>query len=216
MARRMGGKGGGNKKGSSGGGSTLALGLGIALLASAGMATAVGNAASSGAATVAAGGSPGTGSGSLVGSANSTAAETRIVGQGVRLSAKVTDDSADCVTSSYGQVQDFFRRTPCTALHRAFFELRDQKSDAAVVSVAWVEMPDESSARALNQLMDTTGTGNVTELSRERSKYRTVRYTGDSYASRQDGQVVINAQAEPVARRWTGVDLSSIATTAAQ
>ncbi|WP_433504877.1 hypothetical protein ACQP04_35920 [Pseudonocardia halophobica] len=134
----------------------------------------------------------------------------------MHLSAKVTDDSADCVANSYGQVRDFFRRTPCTALHRAYFELRDQKGDAAIVAVSWVEMPDESSARALKQLMDSSGTGNVTELSRERGKYRTVRYTGDAYASRRDGPVVINAQAEPVARGWAGLALTSIATNVAQ
>ncbi|MFR9807391.1 hypothetical protein ACL02T_34630 [Pseudonocardia sp. RS010] len=134
----------------------------------------------------------------------------------MRLRGKVTDDSADCMANSYGQVQDFFRRTPCAALHRAYFELRDQKGDAAIVAVSWVEMPDETSARTLKQLMDTSGTGNVTELSRDRGKYRTVRYTGDAYASRRDGPVVINAQAEPVARGWAGLALTSIATNAAQ
>jgi hypothetical protein len=43
--------------------------------------------------------------------------------------------------------------------------------------VSWVEMPDEAGARALKQLVDGNGTGNVTELSRERGRYRTVRYT---------------------------------------
>ncbi|WP_156067350.1 hypothetical protein [Pseudonocardia halophobica] len=154
--------------------------------------------------------------GSHVGSSDSSAAQTRLVGQGVRVTATVTDDSADCVANSYGQIQDFFRGTPCAALHRAHFELRDQDGDAAVVAVSWVEMPDESSARALEQLLDSSGTGNVTELSRERGRYGTVRYTGDAYASRRDGHVVVNAQAEPVARGWSGPTLTSIATSAAQ
>jgi len=215
LARRIGGKGGGSDKGT-GGGTSLAIALGIALLASAGGATAIGNATSASGASVATSGSSGTRSGSRVSAKNSDAAQARIVRQGVRLSAKVTDDSADCVTNSYGQLQDFFRRSPCTALHRAYFELRDQQSDAAIVAVSWVEMPDESSAQALKQLMDTSGTGNVTELSREQGRYRTVRYTGDAYASRRDGPVVINAQAEPVARGWSGLALTSIATDVAQ
>ncbi|MCE3555138.1 hypothetical protein LWC33_27245 [Pseudonocardia sp. RS11V-5] len=215
MARRIGGKGGGSDKGS-GGDTPLAIALGIALLASAGGATAIGSATSSGGASISAGGSSGARSGSRVSSKNSTAAEARIVRQGVRLSGKVTDDSAACAANSYGQVQDFFRRTPCAALHRAYFELRDRKGDAAIVAVSWVEMPDEPSARALKQLMDTSGTGNVTELSRERGKYRTIRYIGDAYASRRDGPVVINAQVEPVARGWAGRALTSIATNAAQ
>ena len=58
--------------------------------------------------------------------------------------------------------------------------------------------------------------GNVTELSRERGKYWSVPYTGDAYASRRDGTVVVNAQAQPVARGWEGLALTSIATNAVQ
>ncbi len=82
--------------------------------------------------------------------------------------------------------------------------------------VAWVEMPTEAEAGSLKQLLDTGGTGNVTELSRERGRYRTVRYTGDAYASSRDGAVVVNAQAQPVARGWTGLALTSIVTNAVQ
>jgi len=77
------------------------------------------------------------------------------------------------------------RDNPSIALHRAVFELGDPKGDAAIVAVSWVEMPTEAGARALKQL-DRCGTGNVTDLSRERGKYRTVRYTGNAYASRLD------------------------------
>ncbi|BBG02462.1 MULTISPECIES: hypothetical protein [Pseudonocardia] len=31
----------------------------------------------------------------------------------------------DCATHSYGQVQEFFRSTPCTGLQRSVFEVRD-------------------------------------------------------------------------------------------
>ncbi|WP_322769241.1 hypothetical protein [Frankia sp. Cr1] len=71
-------------------------------------------------------------------------------------------------------------------------------------------MPDLDGARAYKQLVDASGTGNITELSREDGHYRTVRYTGYRYASRRDGTVVANAQAEPVARGWTGLALTSI------
>lgn len=73
-------------------------------------------------------------------------------------------------------------------------------------------MPTEDEARKLKSLMDTGGSGNVTELSRERGRYRTVRYTGEAYASRRDGSVVVNAQGQPVARGWAGLALTSIAT----
>lgn len=50
----------------------------------------------------------------------------------------------------------------------------------------------------------------LSELVRERGRYRAVRYTGDVYASDRDGTVVDNAQAEPVARRSTGPALTAL------
>jgi hypothetical protein len=63
-------------------------------------------------------------------------------------------------------------------------------------------------------LIDSSGTGNITELSREQGRYRTVRYTGDAYASRLDGDVVVNAQAQLVLRGAAGLALTSLVTTA--
>jgi hypothetical protein len=77
-------------------------------------------------------------------------------------------------------------------------------------------LPDESSARDLHRLLDTDRTGNVTELSRERGRYRSVRFTGDFYASRREGTVVVNAQAQPVARGGAGLALTSVVTNAVQ
>ena len=61
---------------------------------------------------------------------------------------------------------------------------------------------------ASEQLVDSSGSGNVTELSRERGRYQAVRYTGDFYASRLEGAVMSNAQAQPVARGTTGLALT--------
>ena len=116
------------------------------------------------------------------------------------------------MSRSYGQVREFFRAHPCSSLRRAQFEVRDRNGDVALVPVAWVEMPTGAQARQLKTLMDSGGTGNVTELSRERGRYRTVRYTGDAYASRRDGTTVVNAQAQPVARGWAGLALTSVVT----
>ncbi len=82
----------------------------------------------------------------------------------------------------------------------------------ALVAVSWVEMATDAETRQLKQLLDRPGTGNITELSRERGRYRSVRYTGDAYASRRDGTVIVNAQAQPVARGWAGLALTSVAT----
>jgi hypothetical protein len=212
--RRVGGPGGGSDPGKKGGGGLL-LAIGVAVAVSAGGVTAVGSSVASGTSASAASASGARGN-SRVSSRDSAAAEARLARQGVRVTARVTDDATDCVAHSYGQVQQFFRERPCAGLHRAQFELRDRNGDVVLVPVSWVEMPDEAGARALKQLVDGHGTGNVTELSRERGRYRTVRYTGGAYTSRRDGTVVVNAQAQPVARGWAGLALTSIVTNAVQ
>ena len=69
-----------------------------------------------------------------------------------------------------------------------------------LVAVAWVDMPDEAGAIKLKRLLDRPGTGNITELSRERRRYRNLRFDGEHYASRREGATVLDAQAEPVGR----------------
>ncbi|WP_131772076.1 hypothetical protein [Candidatus Protofrankia datiscae] len=71
-------------------------------------------------------------------------------------------------------------------------------------------MPNVNDAAAYKQLVDTYGTGNITELSRESGRYHTVRYTGVRYISSIDGAVIANAQAEPVARGAAGIALATI------
>lgn len=211
MKRRIGGAGGGSDKGGGGGkgAGTFLLAAGLAL------ALGVGGTATIGTGALGSGtGSSASRGGSKVGTRNSDAVELRLAGQGIRLRARLTDDDGDCAAHAYGQVEAFLRANPCVGLHRALFELRDRNGDVVLLAIAWVEMPDESSARELHRLLDSDGSGNVTELSRERGRYRTVRYTGDFYASRRDGTVVGNAQAQPVARGPVGLALTSIATEA--
>jgi hypothetical protein len=111
-------------------------------------------------------------------------------------------------------VREFFREQPCVALHRAWFEVRDGRRGLVLVAVSWVEMPDTRSARAFHELVDTHGTGNVTELSREEGRHRRVRFTGEYYISRRDGTTVVNAQAEPVGRAAIAAELERIASEA--
>lgn len=210
--RRIGGASGGSDKGSGGGVAVLAIGMAVAI--SAGGVTATVSASTTSGTSGSVGSSSGSRSKSQVSDTDSSSAEARLTKQGFRIAAKTTNDATDCVGHSYGQAQNFFRREPCVALHRALFEVHDPKGDVVLVAVAWVQMPDGSSARALKSLLDSSGTGNMTELSREQGKYRTVRYTGDAYASRLDGTVVINAQAQPVLRGAAGLALTSLVTNA--
>ena len=99
-------------------------------------------------------GSGGASSGASSGSSSSRggerdvrAVEARLTGQSVRVTARITDDTADCVGHAYGRVRDFLRERPCVALRRAQLEVRLPAGDVVLVAVSWVEMPDEDGAR---------------------------------------------------------------------
>lgn len=132
---------------------------------------------------------------------------TRLVREGLRVRERGVDADTDCVAHSYGQVQDFFRAHPCTALFRTLLEVRDNRSNVALVAVAWVDMPDPGQARQLQQLMDRDGTGNITELSREDGGQR---FSGDYYHSVREDTTVVNVQAEPVGRTRAALALAKL------
>lgn len=212
--RRIGGAGGGSDPGKSkvkAGGVIAAAGLAVVL--GVGGTTTLGGSAASGFTGTSSSSSR---SGARSSTDDSRSAVVRLSGRGVRATARLSDDGPDCATNSYGQVREFFEEHPCTALHRSVVEVRDREGDVVLVPIASVEMPDEGQARDLKALLDSPGSGNITELSREQGRYRYVRYTGEAYASRRDGTVVTNAQAQPVARGWSGLALTSIATNAVE
>ncbi|WP_433277906.1 hypothetical protein ACQPZA_02235 [Pseudonocardia xinjiangensis] len=128
--------------------------------------------------------------------------------QGLRVRERGVDADTNCAAHSYGQAQSFFRAHPCAALFRALLEVRDGRSNVALVAVAWVDMPSPEDARQLQQLVDRDGTGNVTELSRERGGQR---FSGDYYRSARDDTTFINVQAEPVGRIRTALELAKLA-----
>jgi hypothetical protein len=141
---------------------------------------------------------------------DANAARARLLRQALRVEQRF-DSTDDCLAHSYGEVREFFREQPCVALHRAWFEIRDGRRGLVLVAVSWVEMPDSRSARAFHELVDTHGTGNVTELSREQGPHRRVRFTGQHYVSRRDGTMVVNAQAEPIGRAAIAAELENLA-----
>jgi hypothetical protein len=141
------------------------------------------------------------------------AARARLLRQALRVEQRF-DSTDDCVGHSYGKVWEFFREHPCVALHRAWFEVHDRRRGYVLVAVSWVEMPDTRSAREFHELVDTHGTGNVTELSREEGPHRRVRFTGQHYVSHRDGTTVVNAQAEPIGRAAVAAELEELASKA--
>lgn len=120
----------------------------------------------------------------------------------------------DCSAHSYGQVHDFFLSSPCSLLTRTVFEIRDKRRNVILVAISWVDMPSAGTAEELIKLVDTDGTGNVTELSREKGRYRSVRFTGEFYESALDGSAVGNVQVQPVGPRPVDTILQEIATSA--
>jgi hypothetical protein len=112
---------------------------------------------------------------------------------GLRVRPQIEFADADCAAHSYGEVHQFFRDHPCDALYRALFEMHDRPAALVLVTVAWVDMNDVAQAIELKRLMDRSGTGNITELSRERGRYRSVRFDGQHYASRREDVTAVNA-----------------------
>jgi hypothetical protein len=116
---------------------------------------------------------------------------------GMRITAYPTADAPTCAETARGQVQAHLRANPCTGLRRVGLEVRDGPGAVGLISVSTVRMPDEAAARALKEVLDRGGSGNINELTRERGAFRGVRYTGRYHASAQAGSLVIVADGEP-------------------
>jgi hypothetical protein len=102
-----------------------------------------------------------------------------------------------CAADSYGQVQEFFLRTPCRALDRVLIAIADDKGNTVVVTIAWVRMGSAGAAGQLKQLADTDGTGNVSPLGTAALKMGDVRFTGEHYGSDRRGPLTVIAEAAP-------------------
>jgi hypothetical protein len=124
----------------------------------------------------------------------------RLGKKGYQVRTRTRFDGTDCAGHAYGDVAAFFRDRPCLALGRMSFEVKDRRGKVVLVAVSSVAMPDRAGAGAYKRLVDRHGTGNVTELTREQGRYRSVRFLGRPYGSRPDGLVVTNVQAQPVDR----------------
>ena len=76
------------------------------------------------------------------------------------------DVTTDCAAKSTDEVKKWFGAHPCQKLTRALYST-STGSARALVSVAVVTMPSGSDAQALKKLVDTDGTGNVSDLVRD-------------------------------------------------
>jgi hypothetical protein len=133
------------------------------------------------------------------GSSLAEAMKQQLESDGLQVRQMSTAENDDCAVNSYGEVRDYFSGHPCQGVQRAWYEVSDDEDNAAVLSVAWVEMPDAEAANDLKRLVDRPGTGNVTELSKADGPYQDVRYSGWYYRSDVDGATFRSVQAEPLA-----------------
>ncbi len=136
---------------------------------------------------------------------------------GLRQVARHARHDAECGTHSSGQVQDcLLLRTPCRSMQRALVVLSDEHGNTMAVSIAWVWMPDSSSARHLLRLLDTPGTGNISPLPVDVVAQGKVRFTGRHHGSRRAGSLVVVAKAAPASGRPDPAVLDGVAEVAAE
>ena len=111
----------------------------------------------------------------------------------------------DCAANSYGQVHSFFLSNPCRWLFRAAATLLVPGYGAILVAISWVSMRSTALAIKYKRLVDASGTGNTTELTRLSGAYTSVGYSGAFYASGMLGTDVWNSEVQPVSSRPVNV-----------
>lgn len=117
---------------------------------------------------------------------------------GLRRLKRTSRQAANCAVNSYGDVREFFIRTPCRSLDRMLFAVGDGDRNSVVVAVSWVRMRTHENARKLRELVDTYGTGNVSPLAGALVEAAHVKFTGRYYDSRRSGDLVVIAETEPL------------------
>jgi len=73
-----------------------------------------------------------------------------------------------CVPHSYGEIHDWFDEHSCESLARGLYTTTSDTGDRALVSVSVVTMPTHDEATELYDMAYNDGTGNVSDLARER------------------------------------------------
>lgn len=121
-----------------------------------------------------------------------------------------------CAANSYGQVQRFLMRTPCRSLDRVLYALDGGGGERIVVSVSWVRMRSNGAARALRELVDVHGTGNITPLPGALAGAGRIDWTGWNYGSDRSGRQVTIAEVEPLRGNPSADFMDAVAEVAAK
>ncbi|MEO6702622.1 MAG: hypothetical protein ABI140_22095 [Jatrophihabitantaceae bacterium] len=127
------------------------------------------------------------------------------------------DDQTDCRAHSYGRVQAFFAKTPCSSVHRVL-ATTNQGGRTVVVAANVVTFDTSAQAQRYLVLVNSDGTGNISDLLREGVGYAggPSKLPAAAFASRQSGGRVWVAEAAYVsgASSTTDPTLKALATQA--
>ncbi|MGH3830866.1 MAG: hypothetical protein ACRDRS_10535 [Pseudonocardiaceae bacterium] len=129
---------------------------------------------------------------------------------------KQVDRDFQCALRSTGQVQQFFVSERCRSLQRTLIPLADTEGNTIIVAIAWVRMVNSSGAIRLADLINADGTGGIAPLAGALLGYDGIQFTGQHYAVRRSGDLVVIAEATPWRGQPSGTALDSIASVAAE
>lgn len=131
---------------------------------------------------------------------------TRVV-DGVTYTRQVATTDASCDGHAYNRAADFLRERGCLHLDRSLWS-GNAEGQEVVIAVATVQLADTTTATAFRSLVDTDGTGNVSDLLREGRGYPGApqALSGQGYASAQLGDRVVVAEADGIAPDFTDGD----------
>ncbi|MFD4671532.1 hypothetical protein ACFWNN_17475 [Lentzea sp. NPDC058450] len=105
---------------------------------------------------------------------------------------------SDCAAHATGQTQAFFKTTPCLQLTRAFYTVTLPDGRTVYSSVSVVKMKSTEEARALRELTQKDGTGNVKDLVLDKAiTVPSLTTLGNGgYASEQQAQTVVIVESD--------------------
>ncbi|MEJ2860468.1 hypothetical protein [Actinomycetospora flava] len=131
---------------------------------------------------------------------------TRVV-DGVTYTRQVATTDVSCEGHAYNRAADFLRERGCLHLDRSLWS-GNAEGQEVVVAVATVQLADTSTASAFRSLVDSNGTGNVSDLLREGRGYPGAppALSGQGYASAQLGDRVVVAEADGIDPDFTDGD----------
>ncbi len=215
MGRRIGGPGGGSDPGSGRADRVIAVavttGVVVAAGGGVGVGTSLGGASTSQAVDAAAGKNIRAKKAEGKKAARKGDADEAWRRMGMRTLKKAVKQELKCVANSFGQVREFFARTPCKSLGRVLFGIGDDQGNSVVVSVAWVGFHTRGNAREFKRLDDVHGTGNVTPLASTLLGWADISFTGHHYQSRPDGKTTVIAEAAPATGHVSNEVLDAVA-----